>query len=139
MGITGMRFWFSMRSHRVWPRRKNGKKWEEYKNWVKILSDSYKRAILVRKNGEKMGNIEMKIGSNFEPRWIAPDRCIIHYLSHGILQMHGKGRLFCYKLVNISFWPFRWSRSIFFQTGLFDQMTLKIFHLKQFKWNLDAR
>ena len=28
---------------------KNGKKWKEYKNWVKILSDSYKRAILVRK------------------------------------------------------------------------------------------
>ena len=33
---------------------KNGKKWEEYKNWVKILSDWYKRAILVGKKW-KMG------------------------------------------------------------------------------------
>ena len=47
---------------------KNGKKWKEYKNWVKILSDSCKRAFLVRKNCEKWGNIEMKIGSSFEPR-----------------------------------------------------------------------
>ena len=34
---------------------KNDKKWKEHKNWVKILFDSYKRAILVRKNGEKWG------------------------------------------------------------------------------------
>ena len=93
MGITGMRFWFSMRSHRVWPRRKNGKKWEKYKNWVKILSDSYERAILVRKNGEKMGNIEMKIGSNFEPRWIAPDHCIIHYCDMRSVIWRVKGRV----------------------------------------------
>ena len=42
------------------------KKCGEYKNknWVKILrSDSYKRAILVRQNSKKYGNIRMKIGS----------------------------------------------------------------------------
>ena len=57
------------------------KKWKmgEYRNenWVKILSDSYKRAILVRKNSEKWGNIEMKIGSNFEPRLNCPRA--LHY------------------------------------------------------------
>ena len=48
---------------------KIGKKWEEYKNRVKVLSDSYKRAILVRKNSEKWGNIEMKIELKF---------CLVH-------------------------------------------------------------
>ena len=46
--------------------RGGDKKCGEYKNknWVIILrSDSYKRAILVRQNGKKYGNIKMKIGS----------------------------------------------------------------------------
>ena len=68
MGITGMKILVYNDIAQGLPQKKNGKKWEEYKNWVKILSDSYKRAILVRKNGEKWGNIEMKIESNFEPR-----------------------------------------------------------------------
>ena len=56
--------------------RGGDKKCEEYKNWVKILSDSYKRAILVKKMvnmGEyrnenwvkmvkKKVNIRMKLG-----------------------------------------------------------------------------
>ena len=63
MDITGMRFWFTMRSHRGCP-PKNGKK-SEYKNWVKILSDSYKRSILVQKKVKKWDNIEMKIKLKF--------------------------------------------------------------------------
>ena len=82
----------------------------EYRNenWVKILSDSYKRAILLRKNGKKWGDIEIKIelkfclihikelfywekmvknggikkwklGQTLSRDWIAPGRCILHY------------------------------------------------------------
>ena len=65
MGITGIKVSVYYEIVQGLPQRKNDRKWEEYKNWVKILSNSYKTAILVRKNSEKWGNIEMKIGSNF--------------------------------------------------------------------------
>ena len=40
------------------------------------MPDSYKRAILVKKS-EKWGNIEMKIGSNLDPRLNCPRA--LHY------------------------------------------------------------
>ena len=48
--------------------KKNGKNGEyRNENWVKILSDSYKIAILVRKNGENAGIWKWKLGETLSP------------------------------------------------------------------------
>ena len=59
------KFWDLIRTILTKINGKNG----EYRNenWVKILSDSYKIAILVRKNGENAGIWKWKLGQTLSP------------------------------------------------------------------------